>query len=191
MMLMMKVTLMVAFLGFVQYTSSKPDMIAVRNQKTSDIQGLKSNLNKRSLLSRKGRSYWKDGCYHCIEWWVDSGSDDYDEMKDKVDENCFSSIDYKDLQHDPFCSIEKQEPECYNCIADWVRADFDSADFDADYEKRQGNIEENCFKGANPPDKYESSAHYKGSKPLCSKANMKSSWSLTLMIVCSVLKSIL
>jgi len=169
---MMKVALMVVLVGCVQYTSSKPDIIAVRNQQTSDIQGQKTDLNKRSLLRRKGRSYReKGGCYHCIESWVDRGGEHSDEeMINDVDKNCYSSIEYHGQQHDPFCSIAKQEPGCYECIADWVRADFRSDDFDADYKIRQDNIEENCFKGSNKPDKggLHDDRPYRGSnKPPC------------------------
>merc|ERR1712226_1472869 len=85
MMRIIKVTLMAAFLGCVQYVSSKPDITAMRNQKTSDIQGQKSDLNKRSLLQRKVRSWSQYGCNNCIDWWMGAGGRyTHDEIVDRV-----------------------------------------------------------------------------------------------------------
>merc|ERR1711879_757433 len=64
----MKATLIIALLVSVQYVSSKPDIIAMRNQKTSNIQGQKLDLNKRSLLHRAGRDVFSN-CNDCLEWY--------------------------------------------------------------------------------------------------------------------------
>merc|ERR1711879_110509 len=92
------------------------------------------------------------------------GSRTNDEIVDRVEELCWGG-------KENMCTIPKQNYECYDCIADGVRDNW----HDVDYDDRHDKIEEDCYKGSDPP---------------CSQANMKSSWALTPLIVLLVLKII-